>query len=129
MSNPALTRALNLSQYRSEKVSGFEFYVAETSEQHANGLSGLSSLDKDGMLFVFANPTGTPFHMADMQVDLDIAFYNHDGGLIKQGTYSKHYRGPIFSPSPYSYVVEAVAAKIDFSALDITEMVRAQCQN
>ena len=128
MSNLALTRALNLSQYRSEKVSGFEFYVAETSEQHANGLSGLSSLDKDGMLFVFDTPTNRPFHMADMRVDLDIAFYNHDGGLLKQGTYSRHYRGPIFSPAPYSYVVEAVAAKIDFSDFNIQEMARARCQ-
>ncbi len=119
MSKPALVRAMNLTNYKTEIISGISFYVAETAEQHANGLSGLSSLDKDGMFFVFDTPTTRPFHMADMQLDLDIAFYDESGELLKVGSFSRHYKGPIFSPSAYQYVIETPADTVNFSELDL----------
>lgn len=123
MSNPALVRAMNLTSYRTETISGISFYVAENADQHATGLSGLSSLDKDGMLFVFDTPTTKPFHMANMELDLDIAFYDEEGKLLKVGSFSKHYKGPIFSPSAYKYVVETPQTAVNFSDLDLQSYV------
>lgn len=118
MKNMALARAINLSKYRAVKVGNAEFYIAETSEQHAQGLSGLSSLDKSGMIFVFSEPSLRPFHMGKMEMDINIAFYDEDMILMKSKTYSKHYSGPIFSPAPYKYVVETQAG-FDVSNLDV----------
>ena len=121
MSNPSLTRALNLFSYNTETINGVTFYVAENLEQHKAGLSGLASLDKDGMLFIFDAPTSKPFHMDGMSLDLDISFYNETGNLLKQATYSKLYRGPIFSPSPYKYVTETPSGTVDLSKLDMVQ--------
>lgn len=109
MVNASLARAVNLTRFRTATVSGKDVYLAETSEQRKQGLSDLKVLDKDGMLFVFQQPSFSPFHMANMQMDLTISFYDADGVLIKSKECSKHFRGPIFSPQPYTYVLETPA--------------------
>lgn len=105
MTSPALARAANLAAYDVVDIDGAEFYVARTDEQRRTGLAGLVALDKAGMLFVNDAPTSTPFTMEGVQFPLHIAFYDAAGELIRHGSYSPGFAGPIFC-SGYTYVVE-----------------------
>lgn len=96
-----------------------EVYVAISPEERAVGLNDLSFIDLDGMLFVYHTPSYTPFTVASMMMDLDIGWYRSDGSLIQRKTYEAGYREPIYSPEPYSYVLETEAGGLDDTPLQL----------
>lgn len=110
--------AMNLSFFDSTTIGKHQFYLAHTPEQRREGLRGLAGLDKAGMVFEYDDDVTTPYTMAEMEFDLDIAFFDAEGNCVKKGTYPSHYRAPIFAP-PYRYVVEAPAGKLDLETLDM----------
>ncbi|MDQ4132780.1 MAG: DUF192 domain-containing protein [Actinomycetota bacterium] len=57
--------------------------LAETSEQHEQGLMGRTDLGGyDGMLFRFPADTFTQFYMKDTLIPLSIAWFNADGFFV-----------------------------------------------
>jgi len=118
MENAALVRASNLSLFEAATVNQMDVYVAKTDAQHKAGLAGLTKLDKAGMLFVYEEPSSTPFTMAKMLFDLDVSFYDKDGNLLKHGTYNAGYAGPVFCRD-YSYVLESPAGFGHPESLDV----------
>ncbi|MBA2724658.1 MAG: DUF192 domain-containing protein [Actinobacteria bacterium] len=58
--------------------------IAETGEQHSQGLMFRSSLDEDcGMLFVFFEEMTGGFYMKNTLIPLSIAFFDIDGTIVK----------------------------------------------
>jgi uncharacterized membrane protein (UPF0127 family) len=99
--------------------SQLEVYVAISPEERNRGLSEVSSIDLDGMLFVYSRPSYTPFTMKKMMMDLDIAWYGVDGSIIQNGTYIMGQTEPIYSPQPYSYVLEVPAGTLPKASLKV----------
>ena len=99
-----------------------EVYVALSETQRSQGLSRVSEsqLPVDGMLFVFEKPSYAPFGMINMEMDLDIAWYDKSGKLIKFQTVPADYPVPICSPEPFSYVLEAPAGTLPRTNLKLT---------
>jgi uncharacterized membrane protein (UPF0127 family) len=97
-----------------------EVYVAISSEERAIGLNNISYIDLDGMLFVYQMPSYTPFTVAKMQMDLDVAWYRQDGSLIKRGTWKAGSTEALYAPEPYSYVLEAESGTLDDTPLKIS---------
>lgn len=83
-----------------------DVYVAMNRKTRSRGLSGLNSLDVDGMLFFFEVATYVPFSMNDMLFDLNIGWYDSTGKLIQSGEYKAGDSQPITCPKPFSYVLE-----------------------
>lgn len=119
---PALARALNLEDYRSAKVNGLDFYVAESAEQRRSGLAGLARLDKAGMVFVYDKDVSHAYTMSGMEFDLDIAFYDAESALVALKTCPAG-SGAVVSPAPYRVVVEAPAGTVDLSELDVSSFI------
>lgn len=94
-----------------------EVYVAISPEERAIGLNDISFIDLDGMLFVYHAPSYTPFTVAKMMMDLDIAWYRKDGSLIQRGTYEAGYSQPLYCSEAYSYVLETEAGALDDTPL------------
>jgi len=90
----------------------YEVYVAHTQKQRANGLSGIRSLDLDGMLFFYPKPSYVPFTMAAMEFDLDIGWYDADGTLLKRGTFQAGIQTPLTCPDAFTYVLEVPAGTL-----------------
>lgn len=99
--------------------SQLEVYIAISPEERSRGLSEVSSIDLDGMMFVYSRPSYTPFTMEKMMMDLDIAWYAADGSIIKAGTYMRGQLGPLYSPQPYSYVLEVPAGTLPEANLKV----------
>ncbi len=58
--------------------------VAETPEQHAQGLMGRESLPDDwGMVFVFFEEQEVGFWMKDTLIPLSIAYFDADGTIVR----------------------------------------------
>ena len=89
-----------------------EVYVAISQEERAQGLANIPTLDLDGMLFCYSSPSFVPYTMADMLIDLDIAWYSADGSLIKLGTFKAGSADALLSPQAFSYVLEAPAGTL-----------------
>lgn len=119
--SPALARAENLSRYETVSLGNHDFYVADTVEQRKSGLAGLAALDKAGMVFVYEQDVNIAFTMADMQFDLDIAFYDAQGVLVAFRTVPAGSR-VVTSPKAYRYVVEAPAGTVDLRELDLSKI-------
>lgn len=96
-----------------------EVYVAISKSQRSKGLSSVSYIDLDGMLFYYEQPSFVPFTMAKMEMAIDIAWYESDGTLIKLATFEPGYMHPIFCPKAFSYVLEAPAGTIPNSNLKV----------
>ena len=57
--------------------------VAETPEQHEQGLAGRDSLPADhGMVFVFFEERAGGFRMKDTTIPLSIAFFDREGTIV-----------------------------------------------
>jgi uncharacterized protein len=58
--------------------------VAATDEERARGLMFRESLDEDaGMMFLFFEPTSGGFWMKNTLIPLSIAFFDHDGEILR----------------------------------------------
>lgn len=99
--------------------SKLEVYIAISPDERSRGLSEVSSIDLDGMMFVYSQPSYVPFTMAKMEMDLDIGWYTSDGTPIKSGTYTKAHPEPLYSPQPYSYVLEVPAGTLPKANLKV----------
>ena len=61
--------------------------VADTPGERSQGLMNVADLeDLDGMLFVWGDPTSSGFHMTDVILPLDIAFFGEDLLLVDSFT-------------------------------------------
>jgi uncharacterized membrane protein (UPF0127 family) len=89
-----------------------ELYVAITQQERSSGLSNISVLDLDGMMFFYETPSFVPFTMSNMLMDLNIAWYDQAGKLIKSGQFKAEDPTPIFCPSAFSYVIETPVGEL-----------------
>jgi uncharacterized membrane protein (UPF0127 family) len=85
--------------------------LADTESERRLGLSFKKYLgDYDGMLFVFDSETNTPFWMKDMQIPLDMIFFDSDGFIVDikeaQAPCTNTYCPSIYSKKSYMYVLE-----------------------
>lgn len=99
--------------------SDLEVYVAISQPQRQRGLSEVASLDLDGMLFFYSQPSYTPFTMEKMKIDLDIAWYDKSGKLLDHATYPAGHKNPIYVTQPFSYVLEAPAGTLPKADLEV----------
>lgn len=97
-----------------------EVYVAYTLEQRQRGLASLSSLDLEGMLFIFDEPSFAPFTASKMLMDIDIAWYDEHGGLLQFKT-AVAGTAALYCPHPFSYVLEAPVGTIPSSNLKLRD--------
>ena len=86
-----------------------DVYLALTKEQRVRGLSNLSSLDVGGMLFCYDQPSYVPFSMAQMKMDLDIAWFDKNGIMIESGTFKAGDETPKRIKQDFFYVLECPA--------------------
>jgi len=57
--------------------------VAETNDARQRGLMGVADLGPlDGLLFAYPAPVETSFHMRNVPIPLDIAFFDAEGRLM-----------------------------------------------
>jgi len=96
-----------------------EVYLVTSIEDRQRGLSHLPSLETDGMLFAFAAPSLVPFNMSDMLFDVDIAWYDYQGNLLKMTSCSAGLTTPVCSPEAFSYVLEAPVGTIPTTNLKV----------
>lgn len=98
----------------------WEVYVVMTQEQRSRGLSDVAFLDLDGMLFCYSAPSYVPFTMKDMAIDLDIAWYDYRGSLLRKSSFAAGFPDPIWGPGGFFYVLEAAAGTIPESDLEVS---------
>jgi uncharacterized membrane protein (UPF0127 family) len=122
MKSARLLEKLNVIDIDFINGSSLEVYVAMNKEERAVGLSTLPYLDTDGMIFFYDQPSYNPFTVLDMGFDIDIAWYSRDGKCIKHGTFPAGMDQPIFSPKPYTYVVETLANSLPKSDLKVSNV-------
>ncbi|MFZ9201926.1 MAG: DUF192 domain-containing protein [Opitutales bacterium] len=60
--------------------------IAVTEMEKTQGLMGVSPSSDEGMLFVYTTNTHARFWMKDTPADLDIAFFDREGRLLKVAT-------------------------------------------
>jgi uncharacterized protein len=57
--------------------------IADTPAKREQGLMGRESLDEDsGMVFIFFEPSSSPFWMKDTLIPLSIAFFDDEGDIV-----------------------------------------------
>jgi len=92
--------------------------IADTEDERRLGLSFKKYLgDYDGMLFVFDKETSTPFWMKDMQIPLDMIFFDSQGFIVDmkeaQAPCTATYCPSIYSKKSYIYVLEVNSGFIE----------------
>lgn len=96
--------------------------VAETNDARQRGLMGVADLGAlDGLLFAYSAPVETSFHMRDVPIALDIAFFDAEGRPVAviemavcEGEPCPSYR----SPAPFRWAIEAPAGDLVGLAAD-----------
>ena len=96
-----------------------EVYVATTSESRSQGLAHQLELAVDGMLFVYETPSYVPFTATEMQFDMDIAWYDHTGKILRRLNVPAGDRTALFSPSAFSYVLETTSGNLPEANLKV----------
>jgi uncharacterized membrane protein (UPF0127 family) len=96
-----------------------EVFVAATPESRSTGLSHQSELAVDGMLFVYETPSYVPFTAVDMRFDMDIAWYDHTGTVLRHLSVTAGDRTALFSPSAFSYVLETASGNLPEANLKV----------
>jgi len=104
---------------RSVKVN---IELANTESERQLGLSFRKYLsDYEGMLFVFDMETNTPFWMKDMQIPLDMIFFDSQGFIVDmkeaQAPCTATYCPSIYSKKNYMYVLEVNSGFIEKNAI------------
>jgi uncharacterized membrane protein (UPF0127 family) len=86
--------------------------IAKSSDQHRVGFQHICSklIQKWGMLFIFSTLQRTPFHMDNVEEDLDIAFFAEDGELLELAKMNRdndsHAHDIYRARQPFSYALE-----------------------
>ncbi len=85
--------------------------LADSEEERKLGLSFKKYLgDYDGMLFAFPSETNTPFWMKDMQMPIDMIFFDSKGFVVDikeaQAPCTDTFCPSIYSSESYKYVLE-----------------------
>lgn len=93
--------------------------VADSTIERSQGLQDLGELPDgvDGMLFVFAEPTSTTFHMRNVQFPLDVWFFDSEGSLLGSARMETCLEGDCPSygaPGLISWALETPADVYDF---------------
>jgi len=96
-----------------------ECFIALSQSEKSRGLANLPELEVDGMLFIYQIPSYAPFSVQDMLFDLDIAFYDVKGKLLKVTTAVAGDSNPVYAPAAYSYVLEAPVGTVPQADLQI----------
>lgn len=96
-----------------------EVFVAATPESRALGLAHQPELAVDGMLFVYKTPSYVPFTAVDMRFDMDIAWYDHTGAVLRRLGVVAGDRTALFSPSAFSYVLETPSGNLPEANLKV----------
>ena len=96
-----------------------ELYIANNQEQRSRGLSRLSSLDTDGMMFYYDSTSYRPFTMAETQFDLDIAWYDEKGYLLDVASFESGYELPVYAKHGFRYAIETPKGVLPFSDLKV----------
>lgn len=117
-----LLNRLNIIDINFINGQDLEVYAALDKVEKSIGLSTIPYLDVDGMIFFYEKPSFNPFTMKDMGFDLDIGWYDASGQCIKRGTFKAGFENPIFSPKPYSYVIETLAGRLPLSDLKVANV-------
>lgn len=97
----------------------FSLNVADTPEKRQKGLSNTRSLgDKNGMLFVFDEPTIPAFWMKEMNFPIDIIFLNNERVITVfpnvQAPKEENDPLPTYQPiSPSNRVIEVKAGTVE----------------
>ena len=81
-------------------------WLALTDEQKQIGLSFQSSLELDGMLFVYKQNVQTAFTFVNCDIDLNIEWFNAGGELITAGIGAAGGDQPYFCTEPFRFVLE-----------------------
>jgi hypothetical protein len=100
--------------------------VARTSEERAQGLSGIESLpDNEGLLFVFDSPGKYSFWMKDMNFPIDIVWIDegmkvvHIENNISPDTYPTNF----ISSRDASYVLEVNSGVVERAGVSVGDSV------
>src|SRR5204863_3140923 len=97
--------------------------IADDVAERVQGLRQRDTLGPyDGMLFVFEQPTNTPFTMSTVPVPLDIGFYRAGGARVSRQRMTPCSRAEAACPSytadaPFVYAVETLRGQLPSGAL------------
>ncbi len=106
-----------------------DVYIAQTSAEHAQGLSGidLSEFDADGMLFIFEDPIERTFWMKDMEFAIDIVWIRDSEIVeIEEGLSVPNNQDILYMYSdPYKVdaALELPAGDVDKYGIDLNQKV------
>ncbi|MBU1120239.1 DUF192 domain-containing protein [Patescibacteria group bacterium] len=92
--------------------------LADTADERRLGLSFKKYLgDYDGMLFVYNTETNAPFWMKDMQIPIDMIFFDSQGFIVDikeaQAPCTATYCPSIVSKKSYMYVLEVNSSFVE----------------
>ncbi len=98
--------------------------LADSESERQAGLSFKKYLgDYDGMLFVFNTETNTPFWMKDMQIPIDMIFFDSQGFIVDmkeaQAPCTATYCPSIYSVKSYMYVLEVNSGFVERNGIVI----------
>lgn len=98
--------------------------LADSESERQAGLSFKKYLgDYDGMLFVFNTETNTPFWMKDMQIPIDMIFFDAQGFIVDmkeaQAPCTATYCPSIYAAKSYMYVLEVNSGFIERNGINI----------
>ena len=110
---------LNIIDVEFNSGHSLEVYVALEKADKAKGLSSLNSIDTDGMLFWYNEPTYRPYSMREMNFDLDIAWYDRNGKLLHSSSHEAGDPNPVTCPYAYHYVLEVPKNTLPISDLKL----------
>jgi len=120
-----LVTGLNLAEVRPPQVVqvlDLEIEIADTPEEHMQGLSGRKSLPENtGMLFIFDEPSRPGFWMKDMHFPIDIIWIDEDWRIVKidENLSPENYPEILDSPILVKYVLEVNAGYARENNLEI----------
>jgi len=98
--------------------------LADSESERQAGLSFKKYLgDYDGMLFVFNTETNTPFWMKDMQIPIDMIFFDAQGFIVDTkealAPCTSTYCPSIYSAKSYMYVLEVNSGFVERNDIEI----------
>ena len=98
--------------------------LADSESERQAGLSFKKYLgDYDGMLFVFSTETNTPFWMKDMQIPIDMIFFDAQGFIVDTkealAPCTSTYCPSIYSAKSYMYVLEVNSGFVERNNIEI----------